>query len=241
MHFMMMPWKLLFATIPPTKYLGGWATFLTSFILTGLLSFAVFDTVTSLGCLLDLHISLQALVLIAIGTNFPDCVANYLSSSDKNQMNADAALQMISATNAVNIFVGLGLPWTIATIYNWQQNGDDFYMGVQETEQITFVLILFFVCSMLAVLTLYIRRRAIGGELGGSRLGRIFSASFFFLLWGLCILLSGLYMSGNLGPYQVFTPSVAIKASAIGSCPEAIDEPLIYERNGDIGIRWTYP
>jgi magnesium/proton exchanger len=92
MHFMMMPWKLLFATIPPTKYLGGWATFLTSFILTGLVSFAVFDTVTSLGCLLDLNIGLQALVLIAIGTNFPDCVANYLSSSDKNQMNADAAL-----------------------------------------------------------------------------------------------------------------------------------------------------
>jgi solute carrier family 8 (sodium/calcium exchanger) len=119
MHFIQMPWKLLFAAIPPVNYLGGWATFVVSFILTGLLSFVIFDAVTSLGCILDIHVGLQALVLIAIGTNFPDCVANYLSASDKNRVNADAALQMISATNAVNIFVGLGLPWTIATIYHW--------------------------------------------------------------------------------------------------------------------------
>lgn len=130
LHFMQMPWKLLFAIVPPTTYLGGWATFISSFILTGLLSFAVFDTVTSMGCIMDIPIGLQALVLIAIGTNLPDCVANYLSASDKNGVNADAALQMISATNAINIFVGLGLPWTIATIYNWQQSGEDFYIGV---------------------------------------------------------------------------------------------------------------
>jgi hypothetical protein len=48
-------------------------------------------------------------------------------------------------------------------------------------------------------------------------------------------------MAGNLGPYEVFTPQVAIKANAIGRCPEPIEEPTIYERSGDIGISWTYP
>ena len=115
-----MPWKLLFAVIPPTSYLGGWITFFIAFTFIGLLSYLVFDVVATIGCLFDMHIGLQALTLVAIGTNFPDLIANYYSSSDKNQLNADASLQIITSTNAVNVFVGLGLPWTIAAIYHWQ-------------------------------------------------------------------------------------------------------------------------
>jgi len=40
---------------------------------------------------------------------------------------ADATLNTIYGANAANIFVGLGLPWTIATIYYWGKTGTSYY------------------------------------------------------------------------------------------------------------------
>jgi solute carrier family 8 (sodium/calcium exchanger) len=59
----------------------------------------------------------QAIALIAVGTSLPDLFASYHAASDKRFTTADAAIANIFAANAANIFIGLGLPWTIATVY----------------------------------------------------------------------------------------------------------------------------
>uniref|UniRef100_A0A914NNV4 Uncharacterized protein n=2 Tax=Meloidogyne TaxID=189290 RepID=A0A914NNV4_MELIC len=43
MHFISVPWKLAFATIPPTDYWGGWACFTVSILMIGLLTAVIGD------------------------------------------------------------------------------------------------------------------------------------------------------------------------------------------------------
>jgi len=54
-HFISLPWKVLFALIPPVSCMGGWVTFITTVCLIGAVSFLVYEIVTLLGCLLNLH------------------------------------------------------------------------------------------------------------------------------------------------------------------------------------------
>jgi magnesium/proton exchanger len=88
----------------------------------------------------------------------------------------------ILASNAVNVFVGLGLPWTIRTIYDWQNlEGESLDLGVKETAKIAWVTFTFLILSILMLLCLGVRRLCCVAELGGK-----FSACctmFFFLLW----------------------------------------------------------
>ena len=50
MHFVTIFWKLLFATIPPTQYAGGWATFAVALTYIGLVTAVVGDVATLFGC-----------------------------------------------------------------------------------------------------------------------------------------------------------------------------------------------
>eukprot|EP00951_Prasinocladus_malaysianus_P000460 scaffold3450_cov29-Prasinocladus_malaysianus.AAC.1 len=68
-----------------------------------------------------------------------------------NEETADAALGNITGSNAVNVFLGIGLPWTIAAIYwkvscgiNFPAGGAGFIEGV----------IVFSACATICLVTL---------------------------------------------------------------------------------------
>ena len=57
-----------------------------------------------------------AITFIALGTSVPDTFASKLAA--QNDPYADASVGNITGSNSVNVFLGLGLPWTMATIYH---------------------------------------------------------------------------------------------------------------------------
>lgn len=102
---------------------------------------------------------------------------------------ADASIGNVTGSNAVNVFLGIGMAWSVAAIY-WQMKGKPF---VVEAGSLAFSVTLFTIFAFLAVSVLLYRRRAhIGGELGGPRGHRLATSAFFFSLWFLYILFSSL-------------------------------------------------
>ncbi|VDO90026.1 unnamed protein product [Heligmosomoides polygyrus] len=71
MHFLTMPWKLIFATIPPTDYWGGWACFVISIFMIGVLTAVIGDLASQFGCWVGLKDSVTAISFVALGTSVP--------------------------------------------------------------------------------------------------------------------------------------------------------------------------
>ena len=51
-----------------------------------------------------------------LGTSLPDLFAS--KNAAQNEQYADAAVGNVTGSNGVNVFLGLGIPWIIATIYH---------------------------------------------------------------------------------------------------------------------------
>eukprot|EP00951_Prasinocladus_malaysianus_P014413 scaffold109664_cov36-Prasinocladus_malaysianus.AAC.1 len=64
---------------------------------------------------------------------------------------ADAALGNVTGSNCVNVFLGIGLPWTIAAIYQSAVLGQDF---VAESPGFVEGVIIFAVCATICLATL---------------------------------------------------------------------------------------
>ena len=60
-HYALLPWKLLFATIPPTIFLGGWACFIVSLVYIGLLTGLIGDIATMVGCCFSMPPAITAI------------------------------------------------------------------------------------------------------------------------------------------------------------------------------------
>ncbi|MCJ8747626.1 hypothetical protein PDJAM_G00155760 [Pangasius djambal] len=102
---------------------------------------------------------------------------------------ADASIGNVTGSNAVNVFLGIGVAWSIAAIFH-QWHGRDFKVAPGTLAfSVTLFTIFAFVC--IAVL-MYRRRPNIGGELGGPRGAKILTTGLFFSLWLLYIVLSSL-------------------------------------------------
>lgn len=71
MHFLTVPWKLLFATIPPTDYWGGWACFTVSILMIGVLTAVIGDLASQFGCWVGLKDAVTAISFVAVGTSVP--------------------------------------------------------------------------------------------------------------------------------------------------------------------------
>jgi solute carrier family 8 (sodium/calcium exchanger) len=173
----------------------------------------VLELTTTIGCLLDARSAVQALVLVAIGFSLPECTASKRAAESKRTKDADASIATTAGTNAASVFIGLGLPWTIATIYHWAKYGESFFVGKLPTADITFALVLFLATSVICFMVLGLRRLIIGGELGGPGVSRIFSAIVMFFLWGAFITLNIMNCYGYLGARDIFVPAVAINAN----------------------------
>uniref|UniRef100_A0AAQ4NPN1 Solute carrier family 8 member 3 n=1 Tax=Gasterosteus aculeatus aculeatus TaxID=481459 RepID=A0AAQ4NPN1_GASAC len=187
MHFLTVFWKVLFACVPPTDYLNGWACFIVSIVLIGLLTAVIGDLASHFGCTIGLKDSVTAVVFVALGTSVPDTFASKVSAVQDTY--ADASIGNVTGSNAVNVFLGIGLAWSVAAIY-WHMKGKPF---VVEAGSLAFSVTLFTIFAFLAISVLLYRRRAhIGGELGGPRGHRLATSAFLFGLWFLYILFSSL-------------------------------------------------
>merc|ERR1719163_1142685 len=134
---------------------------------------------------------------------------------------ADASIGNVTGSNSVNVFLGIGIAWTIGAFY-WQLGGRtdqwDFRLGTQTPEvkkniekvagtgdgavfiapagSIWFNLMVFSVNAFAALQHLFARRKKHGGELGGPKrgfMGQYFSGMFLAFQWFIYVAASILY------------------------------------------------
>ena len=102
---------------------------------------------------------------------------------------ADASIGNVTGSNAVNVFLGIGMSWTLAAIKH-AIYGTKFTV---EPGTLGFSVSLFCCCAAVAISLLVFRRRPfIGGELGGPRKYKIPSSALLLTLWAFYAIMSTL-------------------------------------------------
>jgi solute carrier family 8 (sodium/calcium exchanger) len=103
---------------------------------------------------------------------------------------ADGSVGNVTGSNSVNVFLGIGLAWSLAAIYHATQ-GTKFLV---EAGSLGFSVLVFCILAIVCIGVLMYRRfnPTIGAELGGPKTSRILSSIFFTFLWILYILLASL-------------------------------------------------
>ena len=76
LHFLGMPWKVIFSVIPPRDIWGGWLAFVIALAVIGVVTTVVGEIATILGCTVGLKVSATAITLVAMGTSLPDTFAS---------------------------------------------------------------------------------------------------------------------------------------------------------------------
>lgn len=189
MHFITFGWKVLFALVPPTGFMGGWLTFFVSLGAIGLLTAVIGDLAGIFGCIVGLEDTVTAITFVALGTSLPDLFAS--KGCARSEKYADNAIGNVTGSNSVNVFLGLGLPWVFAASY-WHVKGVPFDVP---SESLGFSVGIYCATSISCIALLMLRRHLTffgKGELGGPRLGALLSAGFLVFLWILYIVLSAL-------------------------------------------------
>jgi len=101
------------------------------------------------------------------------------------------------------VFLGLGLPWVIASL--WETHTDRDTKGYDSINyyvpggSLGFSVIVFCICAVTCIILLLIRRYKVGGELGGESTGRTFSCIFLCFLWLVYVVMSILQTMGYFG------------------------------------------
>ncbi|XP_042201340.1 sodium/calcium exchanger 3-like isoform X2 [Callorhinchus milii] len=187
MHFLTVFWKVLFAVVPPTEYWHGWACFCVCILVIGILTAFIGDLASHFGCTVGLKDTVTAVVFVALGTSVPDTFASKVAA--QHDQYADASIGNVTGSNAVNVFLGIGVAWSVAAVY-WAVQGKEFKV---EPGSLAFSVTLFTIFAFISVSVLLYRRRPhIGGELGGPRCYKILTSVFLFSLWLLYVLFSAL-------------------------------------------------
>ncbi|XP_052106299.1 sodium/calcium exchanger 3-like isoform X1 [Mytilus californianus] len=185
MHFLTLFWKVMFAFIPPTDYFGGWACFCVSIIMVGLLTAVIGDLASGFGCTIGLKDSVTAISFVALGTSVPDTFASKVAAI--NDQYADSSIGNVTGSNAVNVFLGIGIAWTIAAIYH-AANGNTFEVPPGD---LALSVTVFCAEAAVVVIVMLVRRRY-GGELGGPPKTKIITTVFFVSLWVIYLVLSSM-------------------------------------------------
>ncbi|KAH8360244.1 hypothetical protein KR093_011468 [Drosophila rubida] len=178
-HFVCLFWKVLFAFVPPTDICGGYVTFVVSITVIGVITAVIGDAATYFGCALNVKDSVTAICFVALGTSIPDTFASIIAA--KQDDSADNCIGNVTGSNAVNVFLGIGLAWSLASIYH-MAHGTTFNV---EPGTIGFAVALFCGEAMIAISIMMYRRtkKSIGAELGGPVRSKWIHATILFLLW----------------------------------------------------------
>ena len=65
--------------------------------------------------LVGLKDEITAVTSVALGTSLPDTFGSKAAAA--KEKTADNAIGNVTGSNSVNVFMGLGIPWMIASIY----------------------------------------------------------------------------------------------------------------------------
>nr|XP_053639657.1 sodium/calcium exchanger 1-like isoform X9 [Cherax quadricarinatus] len=187
MHFITVFWKVLFAFVPPTEYGKGYPTFFISILGVGILTAFIGDVASHFGCTIGLKDTVTAIAFVALGTSVPDTFASKVAAQQDPY--ADASVGNVTGSNAVNVFLGIGIAWTMAAIFH-NVKGNDFHVL---PGNLAFSVTLFCVEALVAIALMMARRhRSIGGELGGPKISKIATTVFLIFLWIFYVLISTL-------------------------------------------------
>lgn len=198
MHFMFFPWKMLYALLtPPPTFLGGWFCFVVALMHIGCLTAVIGDIAELFGCAANIDDSITAITFVALGTSLPDTFASKTAAQQDEW--ADASIVNVTGSNSVNVFLGIGLPWLLASLY-WKINGKtvdweaqygeqygDAYPSaafvVNGAEDVAFSVMCFTVNALVCLVVIHLRRKLCGGELGGAADSKACSSFLLVLLW----------------------------------------------------------
>lgn len=122
LYVVVLPWSALCGAMPPPDIYTGWPRFLVSLTLTGICTGLIGDFAALFGCVLGLSDYVTAITIVALGTSLPDTFASIVAA--KADRSADAAIVNVTGSNAVNVFLGLGIAWMIGACY-WEGNATE--------------------------------------------------------------------------------------------------------------------
>merc|ERR1719319_691144 len=208
MHFLTLPWKLIFAFIPPTAIYNGYPTFVISIAFIGACTAVIGDVAGHLGCFIYLKDCVNAIAFVALGTSVPDTFASKTAAIEDDT--ADNSVGNVTGSNAVNVFLGIGIAWTMAAIFH--ESGAGLVLGVGAgpntahkfivpVGSLGFSVTVFCTEAVLAIAILLLRRNnPVGGELGGPKLFKTISASIFVFFWCFYVMISALEQYGVINP-----------------------------------------
>jgi len=201
-HVVALFWKVLFLLVPPPALCGGWATFVCALSMIGFVTALINDLASLLGCTVGMPDDITALTLVALGTSLPDTFASRTAAVQDDC--ADNSIGNVTGSNSVNVFLGLGLPWTFGAIYwhiqgrspKWRSHrhgGQTFeaLFGAAHpeggffvpAESFPFSVAVFSACAVVCIVVLMYRRYAYGGELGGPKLAQRRDSAILVTLW----------------------------------------------------------
>lgn len=171
-------------------------------VMIGFLTSVVCDFAELLGCVLNVQDSVVAITFVALGTSMPDLFASKTAAvQDKT---ADASIVNVTGSNCVNVFLGIGLPWSMSAVYwtavgatdAWKLAYPDMIsiyptgVFVVRGGDLAFSVVVFTVCAIIALGLIHFRRMKFGGELGGPRVPALMSSFLLMCLWILYLVLS---------------------------------------------------
>ena len=186
-HFLTIFWKIVIATIPPAHYGQGWPASVVALFYIFFLTAIIGDLASQLGCTIGIRDELTAITFVALGTSLPDLFASRLAAVKEET--ADAAIGHANGAVAVNVFLGLGLSWSVAAIYQSSHGG---VLHVPPGS-LTFSFTIFILFAFVGIAAVMLRRLApIYGELGGPTIPKWLTVILFISLWIIYVLLSAL-------------------------------------------------
>lgn len=196
MHYLCLFWKIFFAFVPPTDIWGGWACFVVAILMIGLLTTLTGDIASHFGCTVGLADSVVAISFVALGTSLPDTFASKVATI--NDETADSSIGNVTGSNSVNVFLGIGLAWSVAACYH-AANGNKFEV---EPGALGFSVLIFCVEALVCISLMMYRRfnPNIGAELGGPKKWRIITSTICAMLWIIYIIMSALQTYCHINP-----------------------------------------
>jgi len=196
MHVITIFWKVLFACIPPVDFCDGWLCFWCSLLAIGAVTAFIGDLANLVGCTMGIPIQITAITFVALGTSLPDTFAS--KTAAEQDPYADASIGNVTGSNSVNVFLGLGLPWLIGTIYwkaeklkpEWISKYPKVYDKYPDggkfvviSGDLAFSVAVFSGCAVCCIGILMFRRCYSRTELGGPQPLKNISACLCVCLW----------------------------------------------------------
>ncbi|KAK1117223.1 Sodium/calcium exchanger 1 [Melipona bicolor] len=185
----------------------GYRRCATSIFGIGVVTAVIGDVASYFGCTLGIKDSVTAVAFVALGTSIPDTFASKVAACQDKY--ADASVGNVTGSNAVNVFLGIGIAWSIAAIYH-ALHGNKFkvepgkeLLTNEKTNDLcnslAFCVTLFCTEACLVILVLLLRRtKSIGGELGGPFLPKLATSLVLFFLWVFYLIMSILEAYGYI-------------------------------------------